>query len=360
MLNKQRGQFRLNAAVGVVDPHFEVNDLGYSSYSDRLNGHITAGYRWSDPTEYYRSLGVDVATFIGYDYGWNKTAQGYWLGSYITLPNYYGGNWNFGYNPVSLNARRTRGGPLTLNPIYRSYGLDLYTDNRDWCVLNLGGYAETGDLGESHSLYSNLELKVLPTLTVSVGPEVSRDRSQAQYVQSFSDPTAEATFGRRYVFAYLNQTTVAANIRLNWILSPRLSFQIYLQPYISSGAYNDFKELLRPRSIDFRTYGEDGSTIVPTTSPEGNITAYTLDPDGAGPGASTTIANPDFNYRSLRGNAVLRWEYMPGSVLFLVWTQSRSDVEPNGDFTFNRSVSRLMDTIPDNIFMLKMSYWWGM
>jgi hypothetical protein len=62
---------------------------------------------------------------------------------------------------------------------------------------------------------------------------------------------------------------------------------------------------------------------------------------------------------SLRGNAVLRWEYMPGSALFLVWTQNRADVEQTGDFKFNRSFDRLMDAIPDNIFMLKLSYWWG-
>jgi hypothetical protein len=359
MLNKQRGQISLNAAIGAMHPRFEANDLGYSSYSDRINGHVVAGYRWNDPTEYYRTLGFDVAAFVNYDFGWNKTAQGYWLGSYVTLPNYYGGNWNFSYNPASLNARRTRGGPLTLNPVTRSYNLELFTDSRAWWVLYFGGYTETGGQGESHSAYSNLELKVLPTLTVSVGPELSRDISEAQYVSAFSDPTAQDTYGKRYVFAHLDQTTVAANIRFNWILSPRLSFQIYLQPYISSGAYSNFKELLKPRSFDLRKYGEGGSTLVPTTSSEGNITEYTLDPDGTGPGRSTTIDNPDFNYRSLRGNAVLRWEYMPGSALFLVWTQSRSDVEPTGDFKFNRSFDRLMDAIPDNIFMLKLSYWWG-
>jgi hypothetical protein len=281
------------------------------------------------------------------------------MGGYITLPNYYGGNLSFSYNPPSLNSRLTRGGPLALNPVGRSYNLDLYTDNRDWWVLNCGGYAESGGYGQSSSIYSNLELKVLPTLTVSVGPEVSRDISQAQYVRAFSDQTALDTYRKRYVFAHLDQTTVAANIRFNWILSPRLSFQVYLQPYISSGAYTDFKELLRPRTFDFRIYGEGGSTIVPTTSSEGTLSEYTLDPDGTGPAASTTVGNPDFNYMSLRGNAVLRWEYMPGSALFLVWTQSRSDAEPTGDFKLNRSFDRLMDAIPDNIFMVKVSYWWG-
>ena len=91
---------------------------------------------------------------------------------------------------------------------------------------------------------------------------------------------------------------------------------------------------------------------------DGDI-SYTLDPDGTGPAESQTISNPDFNYISLRGNAVLRWEYMPGSTLYLVWTQSKNDVEPQGDFYFDKSMNRMFDLRPDNIFMLKLSYWLG-
>ncbi len=85
--------------------------------------------------------------------------------------------------------------------------------------------------------------------------------------------------------------------------------------------------------------------------------SYTVDPDGAGPAESFSFDKPDFNLRSLRGNAVLRWEFRPGSTLFLVWTQSRSDEAPVGDFKFRRDVRALFEADADNIFLLKINYW---
>jgi hypothetical protein len=217
-----------------------------------------------------------------------------------------------------------------------------------------------GDAGENSFAYVEVELKLTPTFTLSLSPEVYNDRINAQYVRNVSDPSAAATYGRRYIFAEVKQTTVASTVRMNWILTPELSFQVFAQPFISSGVYSNYKELLRPKTFDFRTFGNDGSTITPIATPEGTVVGYTLDPDGNGPANAVGVGKPDFDYRSLRGNAVLRWEYMPGSVLFLVWTQSREDYEPVGDFQFGRSIDRIVNVKPDNIFMLKLSYWFGM
>ncbi len=359
MINKNRGRWTMNAAFGLLSPRFEVNDLGYAPYSDLMNAHFFTGYRWNTPTAYYLNAGINAATFASWDFGGNNTLRGYWLGSYITLPTLYGANFTLQYNPESYNARATRGGPLMLNPIARTYNLILYTDNRLWWVLNLVGFARTGENQESRSVTTNVEVKVTPTLTLSVGPQFSRDKYGAQWVSALPDPTAPDTYGKRYVFAHLDQTTFAADIRIDWIINPKLSFQVYLQPLISSGKYTDFKALVRPKSYTFMKYGEDGSTIVPVTSETGEVLGYELDPDGQGPAAAATIGNPDFNILSLRGNAVLRWEYLPGSSLYLVWTQSRSDYEPGGEFEFKHSMSHLFTVTPDNIFMLKLSYWWG-
>jgi len=356
MLNKNRGQWTFNTAVGLISPEFEVNDLGFGAYSDLINAHFFTNYRWNVPTDFYQNVGINAAAFMSYDFGGNRTSQGYQLGSYITLRDYYGANISFAYNPSTLNARRTRGGPLTLNPVNKSVNINFYTDNRVWWVNYTGGYASFSDEGNSHAIYTNFEFKVLTTLTLSVGPQVSRDILEAQWVRRFSDPTALETYNTRYIFAHLDQTTFAADVRADWIISPKLSFQIYLQPFIASARYSDFKYLAKSKSYDFVKYGENGSTIEQTISANGDI-SYTLDPDGNGPSESRIIYNPDFNYISLRGNAVLRWEYLPGSTLYLVWTQSREDVNSNGDFRFGNSMNNLFGVRPDNIFMLKLSYW---
>ncbi len=360
MLNKNRGRWVFNSAVGVISPEFEVNDMGYQSFSDLVNAHIYAGYRWNTPTDYYHHAGVNAAAFAAWDFGGNNTSQGYWLGSYIVLQTLYGANLRATYSPESYNARKTRGGPLTLNPVSRFYDLTVYTDNRLRYVITCQGTLRSGDDLETRAIYANLELKLTPTLTFSIGPQLQKDIYGAQWVGVFPDPSATHTYGKRYVFALLNQTTLAADVRVDWIITPKLSFQIYLQPLISSGKYGEFKSLARPKSYEFLKYGENGSTVASIVSTAGDILGYNLDSDGPGAAAAGIINNPDFNIVSLRGNAVLRWEYLPGSVAYFVWGQRRADLEPVGGFEFSRSMSHLFEVKPDNIFMLKLSYWLGM
>ena len=156
-------------------------------------------------------------------------------------------------------------------------------------------------------------------------------------------------FGVPSVAHPVRQTEISANIRLDWTFTPKLSLQLYLQPLISHGNYTAFKELARPKSYDFNRYSEN--EIVRSNG------EYEIDPDGNGPAESFTFDNPDFNFKSLRGNAVLRWEYLPGSTLYLVWTQNRWDERLDEPFLFRRSVRHLADTRPDNIIMLKATYW---
>ncbi len=104
-------------------------------------------------------------------------------------------------------------------------------------------------------------------------------------------------------------------------------------------------------------YGRDAGTITESHGADGTVTSYSVDPDGAGAAAPFSIANPDFNMRSLRGNAVFRWEYRPGSTLFFVWTQSRSSADATGEFDFGRDSRAPTATRPDNIFLVKMNWW---
>ena len=156
------------------------------------------------------------------------------------------------------------------------------------------------------------------------------------------DPAVTSTFGREYIFAGLNQTTLSSSVRMNWIFSPRLSLEVYAQPLISSVDYGDLKALARPRTYDF----------VPTDG-------VGPDPDGAGPESGASVKAEDFTFASLRGNAVLRWEYLPGSTFYLVWTQSRAASDDIGSFGFRRALTQIGDAQADNIFLVKFSYWWN-
>jgi hypothetical protein len=178
----------------------------------------------------------------------------------------------------------------------------------------------------------------------------------SQFVRGVNDPEATATFGRRSVFATLDQRELALDTRLNWTFSPRMSLQLFVQPLISTGDYTDFKEFTTPGGFDFAVYGQDRGTI----SREAATGAYTVDPDGAeGAAPSFGLGNPNFNFRSLLGNAVFRWEFRQGSTLFLVWQQSRQGIEPIGDFALGRDLGEVFRNPATNVLALKMTYWLG-
>jgi hypothetical protein len=213
------------------------------------------------------------------------------------------------------------------------------------------------------SLSLDLGMKPAENWVVRVGPELSRTVLPAQYVVTVADNTATQTYGSRYVFAGLRQTTLAIDTRLNVTFTPNLSLEMYAQPFISSNDFGALKELRAPRTFDFDVYGQDVGTVTRVGD-----AATTVDPDGAGPAGSFLVADRDFNVASLRGNAVLRWEWRPGSTFFLVWQQERfesldagaADLYPNrrpGEFDLGRNVRDLLDVRPTNVLLFKVSYW---
>jgi hypothetical protein len=168
-----------------------------------------------------------------------------------------------------------------------------------------------------------------------------------------SDPLAVDTFGARYAFGDLRQTEVSLPTRVNAVFSPTLSLQVYAQPLVSVGRFGDIRELLHPRTYDFGTYGRDIGTI-------GRIgSSVRIDPDGTGPSAPFTIREPDFNVKSLRLNAILRWEFRPGSTMYFVWTEQRFDNSRPGDLSFGRDLGDALTAPPDDVVMVKVSWWIG-
>jgi hypothetical protein len=163
------------------------------------------------------------------------------------------------------------------------------------------------------------------------------------------------------VFGRLEQKTFSMDTRANVTFTPTLTLQLFAQPFIASGNYSSFKEFSEVKSRKMMFYGRDnGSTITPSTSlTSGRVSGYNVDPDGSGPAAPFSFNNPNFNFRSLRGTGVLRWEYRPGSTLYFVWTQQREGSDNLGDFDFSRDRSALFRERPTNVFQIKGTYWIG-
>jgi hypothetical protein len=352
-LNKQKGNVIINSAIGFVSPGFDVNDLGFMHRADVINGHIGGGYLWTKPGKVFRQCDAIGAVFQSYDFDMNNIWRGVFLLWESQFLNYMEFDMDLAYNPQTVNKNMTRGGPLSLNQPGFQYDFRFETDGRKPWVVNMywGNYVATKK-SQFHYAEINLEWKPRSNVSASIGPSISWNRENAQWVDAFDDLTATRTFGKRYVFGEMKQTEISANVRLNWTFTPRLSLQLYLQPLMSHGDYENFKELDRPKSYAFDVYS--GNQVVRANG------EYEIDPDGSGPAASFSFDNPDFAFKSLRGNAVLRWEYTPGSTLYLVWTQNRWNDSYEEPFSFRRSADQLWNTKADNIIMVKATYWWSL
>lgn len=353
-LDKVIGNWIFNAAIGAIHPKFETNDAGFMTNADYINAHIYGGYEWWEPDDIFRTKGLKAAVVREYNFGGYKTGETYQAFLNGQLLSYWGANLGFGYNAETYDDQRTRGGPLMkyLPSWFGNFG--VWSDSRRPLY---GSFSASYSKGESGGWISSFGLglnwKISNTLTVSGGPDFFRNHAAAQYVTILQDALATHTYGYRYVFGTLDQKQLSATLRVNWTFTPKLSFQLYVQPLLSTGAYSGIKELARPSTFSFNRYGEGASTV----SLVDNL--YTIDPDGPGPASSFSIWNPDFNYKSLRANAVFRWEYSPGSTIYFVWTNEKVDFENSGQFEFGRDVRTLLRDRPDNVFSIKLTYWFN-
>lgn len=352
VLNKQRGNFMVNASFGAISPGFDSSDMGFQDTGDVINGHVLLGYRSFKPGKFIRTWDANLFTQRNYDFGGNKIGEQriIFIGN-VEFLNYWNAYLQISNNPARWSKDETRGGPLLYVPTHTWWDWIIRTDDRKPFEVIFYGFSMDSKTESKNRYYSAvLKWKPRSNFYISLEPEYRYNLDITQWVSNITDESMTATYGARYLFGRIIQKTLFCSIRFNWIFSPTLSLQAYIQPFIAVGSYDRFKELARPKSYDFNMYGTGASTI---TYQDGN---YTVDPDGPGAAPSFSFSNPDFNYKSLRGTVVLRWEYLPGSTLYLVWTQNRADYSDPGDFKFGRDFKNLLNAPGDNIFMLKLTY----
>lgn len=353
-LNKVSGNWIWGIAGSTASPGFEVNDLGFQERVDRVSAAAASGYRWTRPGRVFQQANVllSAKTMRNYDGDvLQRALSGFVFGQFH---NFWSADVNVTYNAAALDDRLTRGGPLARRPPGWSAIGEASTDNRKtvtWYAYAAYSATSAGDW--DLTLLPSVSYRPSKTVSLSVGADYDEGRSAAQYVQRVSDSTATATSGSRYVFAGLRQRSFDVILRMNAAFSRSLSLELFAQPFTFIGAYDGFKELAARKTFSFTRYGRDqGSTIV------SNGSGYTVDPDGPGPAAPFAIENPNFRSRSFLVNAVVRWEYRPGSTVYLVWSQIRSGdfADANAGLAGDFRQALFLDR-PTNVFQVKVNCW---
>ncbi len=342
------GSWRYGTGVMARSPGFEANDLGFMRESDFLSPWVWAGYNHYKPTERLQRWNVNFNGWSAYSFGGERYNTGGNLNGSLTLKNFWSGYAGVAHNAEGLTNTALRGGPLLRRDASWNGWFGVRSDSRKPLQFNVNNNWQVRPESGSRRYASNVGLRWRPSssATISAGPFVNWRVEDLQWVGSF-----DLGGPPRYLFGRMSQTTGGFTARADWTFSPTLSLQVYAQPFVSAGDYSQFKRITDPRAQAYR------DRFVAVESGDGGEGRLEGDIDGDGTGDA--FRNPDFNVKQFRSNVVLRWEYQPGSTLFLVWSQGRDHFARSGDFSFGGDLGTLFDQSSEDVFMLKASYWIG-
>ncbi len=354
-IQKLNGHLFFLGCVNWKTPGFETNDLGYMQQADQVLSALVAGYSVWDPKGIYRSWNVNGDVFLVNNFGGDITGKGIeWNGS-ITFKNYWSAFTGGNFEISSVSTSTLRGGPIIKYPSNINARIGFSSDYRKKFVVEYFMNAFTGFEKNSRGVFAEMDFAYKPTnyLTINLSPEFSSSFSELQWVDRASnsgDP--------RYVFASIDRKTLAASIRVNFNLSPDLTIQYWGQPYVASGKYYDHKYITSPLADEyqdrFHVYTSD--EIYQTNG------HYDIDENSDGT-YDYSFGNSNFNYQFFLSNLVIRWEYNPGSTVFLVWSQSRNFYNNSGQLDYFNDIGDLFsrdNDIPHNVFLIKFSYRFGL
>ncbi|HEX6749155.1 MAG TPA: DUF5916 domain-containing protein [Longimicrobium sp.] len=320
------GKWDASATYVEVSPGFETNDIGFMNRGDYRAFSTFAGQRMNNPTGPFRNRTMYIYHNAAWNFGGDVIYNGIGTGLQAGWKNFWYTSLSAGVSFDRWDDRATRGGPAIRRAGGWNLNLNTSTDSRKRVSFNAyAGTSSNGDGGWNRNGGVGMTYRPTPSVRLSLSPGLSRSRNPVQWITTEEDATATATYGNRYVFASVDATEVSMDTRLDWTFTPTLSLQLFAQPFVSSNDFHDYRSLARPRSFEFDPYA--------------------------------VSADDDFSFMSLRGNAVLRWEYRPGSTLFFVWQQDRNGVDEAGRFNFSDHVGGIFDRGPRNVFLIKATYW---
>jgi hypothetical protein len=332
---KLGGAARFSTFFRHADPGVELNDLGFVPIVNDVSLRNTFDLNSLQPTRFYRRALAELETFQSWTTGGLPSGLTTSLILFAELPNLWSPSIEYDGTDFGgvFCVACARGGPALRRSAQHQIKVGVDGDPRPVVVPHVSVTYARGDEGRSTTRGASglLDLRIASRFSMSVGPEYEHKVDDQQWYDNYGALLSDTT---HFTFAHLDQTTLSMTTRASFTATPNFSIQLYAQPFVSSGAFSNWRELNQPRARDydarFRPYGGGAN-------PEG------------------------FNFKELRSSLVARWEYRPGSTLFLVWTQGRKqdDLDP-GSFQFRRDYHNLFRARPDNTFLVKGSYWFSL
>ncbi|HLG57184.1 MAG TPA: DUF5916 domain-containing protein [Vicinamibacterales bacterium] len=315
---------RLNFSLGYRSPGFEVNDLGFQQRADEIPQNSWFQIRWNTPGKFARSKNINFNQWSSHNFDGDRLSLGGNVNSHWQFQNLWNIGGGINVNAQNFDDRLTRGGPGGYGRANINGWQYFNTDDRRLVSLywNSGFYFD--GRGRNVNIGPGIVLRPTAAFSVELGTYYEKRLDDAQWVEAVT--SADRT---HYVFGRLDQKTSSITTRVNYTITPNLSVQVYAQPFVSSGRYEDFRELVNGRAAGYD--------------------------DRYAPFAYES--RPDFKVLSFRTTNVMRWEYKPGSTLFVVWQQGREGLGAPRAFHVGRDYADIFSTPSSNALLVKLAYW---
>lgn len=350
--SKKRLQFE--TSMTVRSPGLEFNEIGYMRYSDVIHQGTWVAYYMRNPFWIFNYFYLNTNYWMYWNFSGNLLSKNTNMNFNSQFKNKWSINGQFNRQSENISTTLLRGGPAIIIPGNQSFNLNVGSDPSKKLSFFLGNYHGSGDVksSKSHEYYANINFRPSNSISISIEPDYGIQNYELQYVSS-----AGTNENPLYLFAKLDQKTLGITFRINYTINPELSIEYYGQPFISAGKYTDFKRITQPVGGTFRERFHTFATDEISFTSENN--SYSVDENHDGI-EDYSMSNPDFNFRQFRSNLVVRWEYLPGSTIYLVWSQGRTSSDSNGLFSYGNDMKDLFKITPHNVFLVKFSYWFAL
>jgi hypothetical protein len=344
------GHWRFMGRVAWRSPGLELNDMGYIRQADIIQQVLWGGYEIWEPFGIFRSMEIIADQYSGWDFGGNFI----YLGGEYNLNMEFKNYWSFSIGGElqgeAVDRYNLRGGPAIKTTFGGSSWGYFQSDSRKKFIGELMAIYYKGNYDNAELTRFELDLTYRPfkalQLAIETAYEFGHDR--LQYVETIDDVP-----GNRYIMARIDNQSISTNIRINYSITPDLTIQYWGQPFVFAGKYTEFKKATETMSSyyydRFHTFNSDEIVY-----DEINEVYHVLEPGDEG--IEYSFGKPDFKVFEFRSNLVVRWEYIPGSAVYLVWSQGRVGDETTGEPDFGKDMDALFDIEPHNVFLVKFTY----
>jgi len=344
-LEKNAGKHWLWEVGGrLKSPGFELNDTGILFSADDISTQAELTYRENDPGSWYQSYRLEIGIDNSWNYGGLRKETGLQFSGDLEWKNFWSTNFFMQYQPRGMFDGRTRGGPLIGRPenMFLNAGISTNRSSKLFSRLNYRHWTDEFG-GWMHNISGEFQYRSGERWELSLRPRFQMEKEKQQYLETLENGPA-ATFGKRYIFSTIERRTLSLRMRVNYAFNPKLTLELYAEPFVSSGNYSNPGELPSPGSYRLDRYNIDGRTQ------NGDYIAN----DGE---EQFTVSDPDFVVHSFRSNLVLRYQWRPGSTFFLVWQQNRFVEDELSRFAEPGDLINTLNETGDNIISIKFTYW---